>query len=48
MLHISEFRVSKYADKGAFPLSPIFYVVYALLFEWLSLITCVNKSQDNE
>ena len=35
MLHISEFRVQKYADKGGFPLSLTFYIVYALVFDWL-------------
>ena len=35
MLHISEFRVQKYADNGGFPLSLKFYLVYALVFEWL-------------
>ena len=34
MLHISEFRVQKYADKGGFPLSLKFYIVNALLFNW--------------
>ena len=33
MLHISEFRVEKYADKGGFPLSLKFYIVYALVFD---------------
>ena len=32
LLHISEFRVPKYADKGGFPLSLKFYIVYALVF----------------
>ena len=31
MLHISVFRVQKYAGKGGFPLSLKFYIVYALL-----------------
>ena len=35
MLHISEFHVQKYADKGGFPLSLKFYIVYALVFDWL-------------
>jgi len=37
MLHFSVFRVQKrnYADKGGFPLSLKFYVVYALAFDWL-------------
>ena len=34
MLHISEFRVQKYADKGGFALSLKFYIVYALVFDW--------------
>ena len=32
MLHIFEFRVQKYADKGGYPLSLKFYIVYALVF----------------
>ena len=32
LLHISEFRVPKYADNGGFPLSLKFYIVYALVF----------------
>ena len=35
MLHISEFRVQKYADKHGFPLSLKFYIVYTLVFDWL-------------
>ena len=35
MLHISEFRVQKYADKDGFPLSLKFYIVYAFVFDWL-------------
>ena len=35
MLHISEFRVQKYADKGGFPLSLKFFIVYALVFDRL-------------
>ena len=35
MLHISEFRVQKYADKGGFPLSLKFYIVYELVFDCL-------------
>ena len=35
MLHISEFRVQKYAAKGGFPLSLKFAIVYALVFDWL-------------
>ena len=34
MLHISEFRVQKYADKGGFPLWLKFYMVYTLVFDW--------------
>ena len=37
MLHISKFRVQKYADKGGFPLSLKFYIVYAFVFDWLYL-----------
>ena len=44
MLHISEFRVQKYADKGGFPLSLKLYIVYALVTGF----TCANKIQDNE
>ena len=35
MLHISEFRVQKYADKDGFPLSLKFYIVYVLVLDWL-------------
>ena len=35
MLHIREFRVQIYADKGEFPLLFKFYIVYALVFEWV-------------
>ena len=35
MLHISKFRVQKYADKGGFPLSLKLYIVYAFVFDWL-------------
>ena len=35
MLHISEFRVKKYADKGGFQLSLKFDIIYALVFDWL-------------
>ena len=36
MLHISEFRVQKYAaDKGGFPLLLKFDIVNALVFDWL-------------
>ena len=35
MLHISEFRVQKYAGKVRFPLSLKFYIVYALVIDWL-------------
>ena len=35
MLHISEVRVQKYPEKGEFPLSLKFYIVYALVFYWL-------------
>ena len=35
MLHISEFLVQKYDDKDGFPLSLKFYIVYALVFDWL-------------
>ena len=35
MLHISEFRVQKYADKDVFSLSLKFYIVYVLVFDWL-------------
>ena len=36
MLDISEFRVKKRdADKGGLPLSLKFYIVYALVFDWL-------------
>ena len=40
MLHISEFRVQKYADKGGFPLSLNFTQFTHL---YLSGLTCVNK-----
>ena len=33
-LHISQFRVQKFADKGGFPLSLKFYIVCALVFDW--------------
>ena len=35
MMHISEFRVQKHADKGGFSLSLKFYIVYALVFDCL-------------
>ena len=35
MLHISVFRVQKYDDKGGFPLSLKFYIIYTLVFDWL-------------
>ena len=35
MLHISEFHVQKYADKGGFPLLLKFDIVNALVFDWL-------------
>ena len=37
MLHISKFRVQKYADKGGFALSLKFYIVYAFVFDGLYL-----------
>ena len=37
MLHISQFRFQKYADKGGFPLSLKFYIVCPFAFDWLSV-----------
>ena len=45
MLHISEFRVQKYADKGGFPLSHKILLSSPLVFDWLY---GVNNIQDNE
>ena len=35
MLHISDFRIQKYADNRGFPLSLKFYIVYDLVFDCL-------------
>ena len=45
MLHNSEFRVQKYADKGGFPLSLRFYIAYALVFDWLYMCKFKIKNE---
>ena len=38
MLHISEFRVQKYADKGGFPLSLTGMCIYAKLYKVMAIV----------
>ena len=45
MLHISEFRVQKYADKGGSPKSHKILLSSPFVFDWLY---GVNNIQDNE
>ena len=40
MLHISEFRVKKYADKGGFPLSLTGKCIYAKLYKVMAIEVC--------